>query len=123
MKARRWRLADGQKKPPRNSRRLSRKLDTPLTHAQRPQSWLIDGGCNIKPVILLISRQGRAGKRAKDTVDLAGIITLLLKRGLHIPDDLVGRQIVVSVDRPIVRIDRKSTRPNSSHGYISYAVF
>src|SRR6266404_4503653 len=83
---------------------FSRKLEAILTHAERLERWLIDGGCDIKPVILLISRQGRTGEGAKDTVDLSGVITLFLERGLHIPDYLVGGQIVVSVDRAVVRI-------------------
>src|SRR2546429_1503190 len=37
-------------------------------------------------------------------------------------DDLVGRGHQVNRVRP-TRSDRKSTRLNSSHGYISYAVF
>src|SRR3989449_6822434 len=39
--------------------------------------------------------------------------------------DLIAREprIVPYIDMPIQHADRKSTRLNSSHGYISYAVF
>src|SRR2546429_4952687 len=46
---------------------------------------------------------------------------------LLVPDefDLDGRDVVHEVYRAVhpVGVDRKSTRLNSSHGYISYAVF
>src|SRR2546422_7942258 len=37
--------------------------------------------------------------------------------------EMVARNILVKIDREVFITDRKSTRLNSSHGYISYAVF
>src|SRR2546429_4258073 len=43
------------------------------------------------------------------------------------PLDQLGRRVVrgdtVLFSQPLAQVDRKSTRLNSSHGYISYAVF
>src|SRR2546422_4627257 len=35
----------------------------------------------------------------------------------------VGKQVAITIDAVGIATDRKSTRLNSSHGYISYAVF
>src|SRR5687768_18069541 len=59
------------------------------------------------------------------------IYTLSLHDALPIFDRLAGQGLVDRIilgqrpmsRREIGRIDRKSTRLNSSHGYISYAVF
>ena len=40
----------------------------------------------------------------EQTVNFALIITLLLQRGLHVRDHLIGWQIVVGVDRAIISI-------------------
>ena len=42
--------------------------------------------------------------------------------GLSLPDCAEDVDVLIGGDKPI-KIDRKSTRLNSSHGYISYAVF
>src|SRR5262249_10292278 len=44
--------------------------------------------------------------RANQTVHVAAVITLLLQRGLHISNYLVGRQVIVCIDRSIPRIIR-----------------
>src|SRR2546429_6089515 len=44
-----------------------------------------------------------------------------LERGLEVVN--TGKQIEVPVGPDVLGKDRKSTRLNSSHGYISYAVF
>src|SRR2546422_4279085 len=44
-----------------------------------------------------------------------------LQRHLEVLDERIG--LVLGVERVLVSLDRKSTRLNSSHGYISYAVF
>src|SRR2546422_3137560 len=48
-------------------------------------------------------------------------ITLAIARLLRA--ELVRRGIAASLTRSTDTLDRKSTRLNSSHGYISYAVF
>src|SRR2546422_2673457 len=45
------------------------------------------------------------------------------KRALGHAQRLHGTQLTDQVDAPGAGLDRKSTRLNSSHGYISYAVF
>src|SRR2546422_1776510 len=57
----------------------------------------------------------------------SGIVTARCKRPIIRYSDLVpvpsGSQAIQEVRRAIAVRDRKSTRLNSSHGYISYAVF
>ena len=50
----------------------------------------------------MIVSQGRAGLRSEQAVCLALVITLRLQRGLNICDHLIGRQIVVGVNRAII---------------------
>src|SRR2546429_3434306 len=38
-------------------------------------------------------------------------------------EEVLGAEAQLAPDRAAVHVDRKSTRLNSSHGYISYAVF
>src|SRR2546422_1820694 len=45
------------------------------------------------------------------------------RSGHDVTDELYGRLASAWDPGQIVEIDRKSTRLNSSHGYISYAVF
>src|SRR2546422_5053955 len=45
---------------------------------------------------------------------------VMLRRGPEVPQD---RLIALRKQREAADLDRKSTRLNSSHGYISYAVF
>src|SRR2546422_7304854 len=49
----------------------------------------------------------------------------ILRRGAWYPivEESADGHLVVEVREQRVRLDRKSTRLNSSHGYISYAVF
>src|SRR5205809_2389988 len=56
-----------------------------------------------------------------EVFDRVVFLILAVQRGAA---DLV-RQLTLLLDQPLpeVRQDRKSTRLNSSHGYISYAVF
>src|SRR2546429_4933413 len=42
---------------------------------------------------------------------------------LHLHKDVVGDRAQYLVPEVMLKVDRKSTRLNSSHGYISYAVF
>src|SRR2546422_4333213 len=48
---------------------------------------------------------------------------LLVSLGAEPPPDEINVRLKADIDERILRIDRKSTRLNSSHGYISYAVF
>src|SRR2546422_4927723 len=52
------------------------------------------------------------------------LLFFLLLRAVVLHSDSVARAAaeLVAIDR-VLRADRKSTRLNSSHGYISYAVF
>src|SRR2546429_3774680 len=52
----------------------------------------------------------RAGARIEDPAGIRAILRVALRVTAVVPDEEVPR-------------DRKSTRLNSSHGYISYAVF
>ena len=54
----------------------------------------------------MIIRDRRAGKWPKQTIHFAVIVALLLQRQLDIADHLIGRQIVVSVDRTVIWIIR-----------------
>ena len=54
----------------------------------------------------MIIRDRRAGKWPKQTIHFAVIVALLLQRQLDIADHLIGRQIVVSVDRNVIWIIR-----------------
>src|SRR2546422_8511121 len=48
---------------------------------------------------------------------------VLAERRLRLPDELRGAGLARDVEPGNASRDRKSTRLNSSHGYISYAVF
>src|SRR3989449_7302771 len=60
-------------------------------------------------------RSHRIGGRIDDG------LTAQVKRRIH--DDRHARAVAEFFDQSPVERDRKSTRLNSSHGYISYAVF
>src|SRR2546422_2752801 len=69
------------------------------------------------PSMSLAGKIHRAGLADHHHLDLAGVLQL----ALDLAGDLLGQLARLAVvDR--VRGDRKSTRLNSSHGYISYAV-
>src|SRR2546422_11509445 len=69
--------------------------------------------------------------RVLEVVGIEAIASALRGLGLRIHEEpelsaLRGvreRHVVSGVERDPVALDRKSTRLNSSHGYISYAVF
>lgn len=52
----------------------------------------------------MVIRDCRTGIGAKNPIDRSIVITLVIQLGLDICDDFVWRQIVVAVDRTIVRI-------------------
>ena len=53
-------------------------------------------------MVALVIYDRRSSKRPEQTIDFTMIITLLSQRGLHVCDHLVGRQIVIGVDRTVV---------------------
>jgi len=57
-------------------------------------------------VIALVIRERCTRKRANETVHVSAVITLLLERSLYIGDDLVGRQVIISVDGAVPGILR-----------------
>ena len=54
-------------------------------------------------VALIISDRGPR-EWSENTVHFSVIIPLRLERGLHVGDHLIGRQVVISVDWPIISI-------------------
>ena len=54
-------------------------------------------------VALIISDRGTS-EWSENTVHFPLIIALRLERGLHVSDYLIGRQVVISVDWPVIRI-------------------
>ena len=65
---------------------------------------MIDCGCFCQPVGALVICDRGARLRSKQTIDFALIIALLLQGGLHICDHLIRWQIVIAVDRSVIRI-------------------
>src|SRR6266446_7934892 len=57
-------------------------------------------------MVTLVVRDSRAREVPKQTVHFAVIISLLLQCRLHIGNHLIGRQIVIAVDRSVIRIIR-----------------
>src|SRR6266403_5938901 len=77
-----------------------------LRHSQRFQRWLIDRGCFRKPVGALVIRYCRTRFRPEQTIHFPLIITLLLQCGLDVCDHLIGRPIVIAVDRAVICVVR-----------------
>jgi hypothetical protein len=73
-----------------------------LGHSQRFERWLINRLCRVETVVALIVSQCRARGRSEHAVYFALVIALRLQRGLNICDHLIGRQIVVGVNRAII---------------------
>src|SRR5438876_445590 len=57
-------------------------------------------------MVTLVTRDRGARERPKQTVHFAVIISLLLQCRLHVGNYLIGRQIVITVDRSVIRIIR-----------------
>src|SRR2546422_5719492 len=79
---------------------------------------------------LFRSRARALAKRARAGISFALKKALTTKLKTHLPFELTGdqrqaiREITDDMLAPLrMHRDRKSTRLNSSHGYISYAVF
>src|SRR5206468_10283863 len=60
----------------------------------------------VEAVIALVICDRTACKRAKETIHLSVIITLLLQRSLHISNYLIWRKTIIRVDRTIPGIIR-----------------
>src|SRR3712207_7803002 len=78
--------------------------------------------------VLVLRRQDRAlgDRRAEAAVRVAGGLVAARRPVLVLPAGQVGRGLVghaLPPDVAVVGEDRKSTRLNSSHANISYAVF
>src|SRR2546422_5859536 len=84
-----------------------------------PRSTLFPYTTLFRSVMLHVAHLDRRGVRAQEQV-LPG--ALQIKRVVHRTRGVVLRLIERS-EVVEVGLDRKSTRLNSSHGYISYAVF
>src|SRR3954466_11869691 len=74
------------------------------TEDSRVHRRRIDRRSGVETVILLIICQCRARQRPKHSIDLAMIISLIREFLLHVSHYLVGSQIVVAVNRPVIRI-------------------
>src|SRR5437588_12155452 len=57
-------------------------------------------------MVALVIGDRRARERPEQTVHFAVIISLLLQRRLHVGNHLIGRQIVIAVDRSVIWIIR-----------------
>src|SRR5207248_7263735 len=76
----------------------------------------------IAPVIFCVIVQGIAGMADIKKVGKVGIKTLIYFEAVSTLALLIGIVVAVAI-HPGVGLDRKSTRLNSSHRTISYAVF
>src|SRR2546422_5589192 len=85
------------RRPPRSTLFPYTTLFRSRVEAARPIAAGARGSRSAVRAVVALARQGRAGIRLRNTVSRA--------------------------DHAAVHGDRKSTRLNSSHGYISYAVF
>src|SRR5687768_17640227 len=78
------------------------------------------------PYTTLFRSQG-AVRRVMKTLAAGEGVALLIDQHMHSPDaiwvNFFRRPAATTSTLAALAIDRKSTRLNSSHGYISYAVF
>src|ERR1051326_3422146 len=54
-------------------------------------------------IALVVGNRG-AGQRPHDSIDGIVVVAELLQRALHIRDDLIGRESVITIDRLIVGV-------------------
>src|SRR2546422_6340271 len=73
----------------------------------------------------LTRRDSHSAIVTSQALDWPGVRVEAGRNDVSAVDDLVGDQhyLSLNLDRAPLKLDRKSTRLNSSHGYISYAVF
>src|SRR5687768_17984188 len=88
-----------------------------------PRSTLFPYTTLFRSVDLDLAERGRAAAQVVQPLRLGQEFPARVDEGQVVgPDALEGGQVVLE-QRGAVLLDRKSTRLNSSHGYISYAVF
>src|SRR2546429_7083742 len=91
-----------------------------------PRSTLFPYTTLFRSLLLghLVAVAGHGERRMVEFFDLLGEASqsLILRRGGHRPVDLLAMRRP-ELDFVQAMLDRKSTRLNSSHGYISYAAF
>src|SRR3712207_9315397 len=68
------------------------------------------------------SAEGRARPGPLDRDEQHHPLLALHRRAVVVPVGVLARDVAVVVDQQVHRLDRKSTRLNSSHANISYAV-
>src|SRR2546422_767908 len=73
------------------------------------------------PYTTLFRSPSRAGKSTRHRAQICRTRSNVPDRAIILGDTSTGEPSYLS--RPMGFLDRKSTRLNSSHGYISYAVF
>src|SRR6476660_6415208 len=77
-------------------------IDKSKCNQRRP----IDRASDIQPVIELIICNRLLSYRSEHAINRLSEIAELLQRVLHVGDDLVRRETIIPIDRPIVRIVR-----------------
>ena len=95
-----------KKEPHGDIRRAAlREGDLPtLRQTERRQGGLIDCRGDRQSMVGLKSCQRLPRFRSENSIDLSDVITVTLQLDLHVHDDLVGRQIAVTVNWPVIRI-------------------
>ena len=79
-----------------------RLLASLIDKAKRNQRRPIDRASHIQPVIELIICNRLLCYRSEHAINRLREIAELLQRVLHVGDDLVRRQTIIPIDRPIV---------------------
>jgi len=95
-----------KKEPHGDIRRAAlREGDLPtLRQTERRQGGLIDCRGDRQSVVSLKGCQRLPRFRSEDSIGLPDVIAVMLQLDLHVHDNLVGRQIAVAVNGPIIRI-------------------
>src|SRR2546429_5809821 len=70
-----------------------------------------------------VTRVAKAGNICANGAAGRGLLAKVLLNHVVAVEAVLSPKVDVKVCRSLVQRDRKSTRLNSSHGYISYAVF
>jgi len=84
--------------------RLPRRRLPTLRQTERRQGGSIDCRSDRQSMVSLKSCQRLPRFRSENSIDLSDVITVTLQLDLHVHDDLVGRQIAVTVNWPVIRI-------------------
>ena len=86
-----------------SGKKSRRRLPT-LRQTERRQGGLIDCRGDRQSMVSLKSCQRLPRFRSENSIDLSDVITVTLQLALHVHDHLIGRQISVAVNGPIIRI-------------------